>query len=97
MTFLISQMLSVLKMVYFLTLYFVLFISFRVVVAILSIMRILIIPCKEGLNLLFHFASRIVYKFQGGKSNSFYYGDTDKHLSTDKKVRSKEQVGIDMV
>ena len=43
------------------------------------------------------FTSDIVYKFQGGKSNSFYYGDTDKHLSTDKKVRSKEQVGIDMV
>ena len=50
---------------------------------------------KNGL--LFDLVFRVVYKFPCGSCNSFYYEDTDKHLSTDKKVRSKEQVGIDMV
>ena len=35
--------------------------------------------------LLVDLMSRVVYKFQCGRCNSFYYGDTEKHL----KVRSK--------
>ena len=56
--------------------------------------------CKNQRNLsnLFRFKDRlpydlvsnVVYKFQGGKCNASYYGETDRHLN----VRSGEHINI---
>ena len=53
---------------------------------------------QKNLSDVFHFKDRlpgdlvswVVYKFQCGRCNASYYGETDRHL----KVRSGEHIGI---